>query len=160
MSDEQVITEKVQLEANLVVRVAQQIDAEQLSLLNQEFNDSAVSARQIADYLANCPDHEKTVVAEIDGDLVGFACLQVYRSWCYPDVWAELTEMFVKPDFQRKGIGQAIVQHVEELAKYAGAVEIGLLTGKRNIAGQSLYRKCGYIEEAKCVFSKKLMAES
>lgn len=145
---------------NVIVRVARPADAEQLALLNREFNDSAVTAERIADYLADCPDHEKTVVAEIDGKLVGFGCLQIYRSWCYPESWAELTEMFVAPEFQQRGIGQAMVRHIEELAREAGATEIVLLTGEENKAGQALYHKCGFAEQAKWFFSKKLEADS
>ena len=144
----------------MIVRAAQRSDAEQLALLNREFNDSAVSAAQIADHLAHCPEREKTVVAEIDGKVVGFGCLQIYRSWCYSECWAELTEMFVAPEFQRKGLGQAIVQYIEQLAEDAGATEIVLLTNRRNVAGQALYRKCGYIEQARCQFSKELTAEN
>jgi ribosomal protein S18 acetylase RimI-like enzyme len=144
----------------MILRIAQHTDAAQLSELNREFNDSSANAEQIADYLKGCPDNEKTVVAELDGKLVGFGCLQIYRSWCYPEPWAELTEMFVAPEFQRRGFGQAIALFIEQVANDAGATEIVLLTGKRNVAGQSLYRKCGYTEQARCSFHKELKADS
>ena len=66
------------------VRLAQRSDAAQLAVLNREFNDCALSAQQVADGLDCCPNSEVTVVAEMNGELVGFACMQVYRSWCYP----------------------------------------------------------------------------
>jgi ribosomal protein S18 acetylase RimI-like enzyme len=140
-----------------VVRPAQHTDAAQLALLNREFNDSDVTARQIADYLADCPSHEHTVVAEVDGRLAGFGCVQIYRSWCYPEPWAELTELYVAPGHRRGGLGRAIVRFAEALAKDAGATEIVLLTGKQNTAGQSQYRSMGYVERAELAFRKDLV---
>jgi ribosomal protein S18 acetylase RimI-like enzyme len=138
----------------MVARLAQPTDAAELASLNRDFNDSAISAQQISDYLADCPEDEKTVVAEVDGEIVGLGCLQIHHSWCYPEPWAELTELFVRPDYRRRGLGQSVIRVLESLAADAGATEITLLTNKANSAGQSLYRKCGYAEVAESVFRK------
>jgi ribosomal protein S18 acetylase RimI-like enzyme len=127
-------------------------------MLNQEFNESPVSASQVAAYLANCPAHEKTVVAELDGELAGFACVQIYQSWCYPRPWAELTELYVRPQHRRRGLGRAMLMLAEQLARDADAAEIVLLTGQSNSAAQSLYEGCGYARQARSSFSKDLSA--
>lgn len=144
----------------MVIRLAHQEDAPQLAVLNQEFNDSPVSAEQVSAYLDNCPGHEKTVVADLDGEIAGFACLQVYRSWCYPDPWAELTELYVRPEHRRRGLARAMVGFAEQLAREIGATEIVLLTGERNAPAQSLYRGCCYVQQSKSSFSKDLSAAS
>lgn len=139
------------------IRLAEEADARQLAVLNQTFNDSTVTAEQIAVYLGNCPSQERTIVADDDGLLIGFACLQIYSSWCYPDPWAEVTEMYVMPEYQRRGIGRALVSFLEVFAREASVTDIVLLTGKRNVAGQGLYRSCGYLEQEKCPFQKALL---
>lgn len=142
---------------DIIVRLAEYTDAAQLASLNRAFNESDISVQQIADYLANCPNHEKTVVVDVEGELAGFACLQVYRSWCYADPCAELTELFVKPEYRRRGFGQAMVSSLETIARDAGATEIVLLTNQLNITAHSLYRGCGYIEQPNCSFRKILL---
>ncbi|MHB0998340.1 MAG: GNAT family N-acetyltransferase [Armatimonadota bacterium] len=140
----------------MVIRLADAGDASQLSVLNQEFNNSNASADDIAAYLANSPAHEKTVVADLDGEIIGFACVQVYRSWCYLEPWAELTELYVKPGYRRCGYARAMVTLLEQFAREAGATDIFLVTGEMNMAAQSLYRSCGYDSDQTSSFCKEL----
>jgi ribosomal protein S18 acetylase RimI-like enzyme len=140
----------------MVVRLAEDKDIEQLVRLNQEFNKSNLDPSQVLDYMQNCPDNEKTVVAEVDGKIVGFGCMQIHRSWCYLEPWAELTELFVVSNYRNTGLGQAIICFFERLAKNAGATLIILLVNKTNAAGQALYKKCGYTGDNNISCTKEL----
>ena len=41
--------------------------------------------------------HELVTVAFLDDFTVGFACAQVFSSFCYPTSHGEITEMYVRP---------------------------------------------------------------
>jgi len=138
------------------VRLAEAADAEALAALNKVFNDGTVEAQQIAAYLMQCPEEEKTVVAEVAGEIAGFACLQIYHAWCYPDPWAELTELYVQPAYRRQGVAQAMVSQLETLARNAGVTAMILYTNEHNSAAQALYRRCGYTQQVEYIFRKTL----
>ena len=140
----------------MMIRLAQPTDASALACLNAEFNASTVSPEQVADYLVHCPDNDITVVAETDGHVVGFACLRIYQSWCYSILWSEITELYVESTYRRKGFGRGMVNFLEKATQAAGGSEIMLFTNKHNREAQSLYRQCGYREQADCVFRKAL----
>jgi len=139
----------------MIIRLAHPTDAAQLVILNGAFNDPAAGPQQVAGYLAGSPD-ERTVVAEIDGLPAGFACLRIFRSWCYADPWAELTELFVAPEQRRGELGRAMVDFAEQLARDAGAAEMLVHAGMHNAAGQSFYRSCGYRGQSQLAFRKAL----
>lgn len=82
--------------------------------------------------------------------------MQIYRSWCYPHPWAELTELYVAPSFRQRGIGHALVSFLETVAGKAGASEIILYTHTQNAVAQSLYQSSGYRQQVECIFRKQL----
>ena len=55
-----------------------------------------------------------------------------------------LYEIDVRPECRRQGVGTALVQRFDELARTDGANEVWVLTGESNAAAVALYQKCGY----------------
>jgi|HigsolmetaAR206D_1030411.scaffolds.fasta_scaffold26560_1 N-acetylglutamate synthase and related acetyltransferases len=133
------------------IRVASIADSAQLAELITSFNhpegDIVVSAEQCAARLRACAKTETTIVAEQVGRLIGFGCLRLVPSMSSDEPYAELSELFVREEFRRQGVASAIMQHIERLAREAGAKEIMLLTGKSNPA-QHFYRSLGYQDYA------------
>jgi ribosomal protein S18 acetylase RimI-like enzyme len=138
------------------IRAARLDDAVALAELNREFNDEAIPPGQIAASLRSEPQTEFVVAAEVAGDLVGFACVQVLSSMCYRQPLAELTELYVREAHRRLGIGRALVQEVERLARAKGAKEMVVRTGAENTAGQAFYQAAGYMTRSHVVFEKSL----
>lgn len=58
----------------------------------------------------------------------------------------ELKRMRVHPDFQRQGLGQLLIDHLEYRAKELGYKTIQLDTTLKQVGAQNLYEKNGYIE--------------
>ena len=143
--------------ASAIIRIATPEDADSLAVLNKEFNNSNIPAGEIATSLADAST-EATVVAEVEGSLVGFACVQIMGSWCYRGKWATLVELYVQPAFRRRGLGRQLVECCEQLAHQKGITEVGLLTGSANAAGQALYTSMGYQVEQEISLSKSLAA--
>jgi ribosomal protein S18 acetylase RimI-like enzyme len=76
-------------------------------------------------------------VAEVDGEIVGFAL-----SWVCDDLWF-LAELFVAPGHQGRGVGNELLARTFEHARKAGATNKSLITFTFNIVSQGLYIRHG-----------------
>jgi GNAT superfamily N-acetyltransferase len=128
----------------MIIRLASSADAGDLARMNVAFNGMSDSAAQIAHRLAACAEIETALVAELDGQIGGFACLRVVPCVLYAQPYAELTELYVEPAFRRRGVGRALIQRAEQLARARGAADLLIMTGTGNVAAQALYRAAGY----------------
>jgi ribosomal protein S18 acetylase RimI-like enzyme len=128
----------------MIIRLATPADAGELARMNAAFNGVLDSAAQIAARLAACADIETAILAELDGQVGGFACVRVVPCVLYAEPYAELTELYVEPALRRRGLGRALIAYAEQLARERGAAELLIMTGTSNLAAQALYRAVGY----------------
>ena len=140
-----------------MVRIATLSDAEQLNILNEEFNGKDEAAiEHIKDSLLH-NEQELVVVDEKDGMLTGFVCIQLKKSFCYDMMTAEITEVYVKSSYRQRGIAKAMITFAED---YCGrnypVLKCELLTGSKNIVAQSVYNKLGYVDDNEIHLSKKI----
>lgn len=121
------------------LRLASRRDAKSLSEMNYEFNKVAIGEAAINLKLSR--GHEIVAIAEQDRGTIAFACAQVYDSFCYKTLQAELTELYVRNGFRRNGIGSGLIRFMEDqIAKRHGR-HIHILTGSLNRSAQTLYRR-------------------
>lgn len=71
----------------------------------------------------------QTFVAEEQGDLVGMIGIRQLFSYEIDEVVTQISALVTKKEFQRKGIGKALVQYVEEWSKKNGSEIIVLTSG-------------------------------
>ena len=140
-----------------MVRIATVQDAEQLEFLNNEFNgEGETTLDNIRSSIAN-NKQEIVVVDETNGELTGFVCVQLKKSFCYDDYMPEITEVYVKPHYRRNGIARAMITYAEEYCKsHYPLHKFELLTGAENDGAQSVYTKLGYIEDGELHLAKRL----
>lgn len=141
---------------NLEVRVARAEDAEDLARLNLAFNgpggpDAEVVRRSIRENPQEIP-----ILATVDGQGVGFCCLRILRSLCYADPVAEVSELYVEPQFRRKHLAARMMHLVEDLSAERSASEIHLLTGGTNHAARLFYERMGYRQDGEVHYGKDL----
>ena len=139
-----------------MVRIATVQDAEQLEILNNEFNgEGETTLDNIRNSLAN-NKQEIIVVDNKNGELTGFVCVQLKKSFCYDDYMPESTEVYVKPQYRRNGIARAMITYAEEYCKsHYPLHKFELLTGAENDGAQSVYTKLGYSEDGELHLSKR-----
>ena len=140
-----------------MVRIATVNDAEQLNILNIEFNgEGEASIDNIRDCLEN-NIQEVVIVAEEDDMLVGFVCVQLKRSFCYEDYMPEITEVYVRPEYRKRGIAGEMISFAEAYCSKKYPVhKYELLTGKENFVAQSVYSRLGYTDDREIHLSKRV----
>jgi len=126
------------------IRIASPADAAALARMNQAFNAVNDAPEQLAARLLACQDIETPIVAELDGQVCGFACVRIVPCVLYAAPYAELTELYVEPAFRRHGAGRALIAFAEQLARERGAGDLIIMTGLDNAPAQALYRAQGY----------------
>ena len=140
-----------------MVRIATVNDAEQLHILNNEFNgESETSIDNIRNSLIN-NEQEVVIVADEDRMLVGFVCVQLKKSFCYDEYMPEITEVYVKPTYRKKGIASEMITFAEDYcSKNYPLHKYELLTGQENLVAQSVYSKLGYADDKELHLSKSV----
>ena len=140
-----------------MIRKATVSDAEQLSILNEEFNGKGeTTIENIRNSLMN-NQQEVVIVAEENDMLVGFVCVQLKKSFCYDVYMPEITEVYVNPLYRKKGIASKMITYAEEYcAENYPLHKYELLTGKKNLIAQSVYDKLGYRDDNELHLSKRI----
>ena len=98
-----------------------------------------------------------SVVAEEDDTLAGFVCVQLKRSFCYDDRTPEITEVYVSPAYRQRGVASRMISFAEAYCgEHYPLHKYELLTGEKNLAAQSLYRKLGYADDHRLHLSRRI----
>lgn len=140
-----------------MIRIATVNDAEQLNILNNEFNgEGETSIANIRNSLMH-NKQEVVIVAEEDNLLVGFVCVQLKKSFCYDDYMPEITEVYVKPEYRKRGVASEMITFAENYcSKNYPLHKYELLTGQENLIAQSVYSKLGYTDDKELHLSKRI----
>lgn len=139
-----------------MVRIAAVSDAEQLCVLNEAFNGKGeTTIENIRKSLLN--NQQEVVIVDDENDiLVGFVCVQLKKSFCYDEYMPEITEVYVNPDYRKRGIASKMITFAEDYcSKNYPLHKYELLTGKENIIAQSVYGKLGYLDEGEIHLTKR-----
>lgn len=73
-------------------------------------------------------------VAKVDGQLIGFAALEIYSRKL-----AEIRSLAVVPEFQGKGVGRLLVEECVERARKRDILEVMAIT-----SSEVFFRSCGF----------------
>ena len=85
-------------------------------------------------------------LVEDDGQVIGGCGISIFRippKFSQPTgVYAYLSNMYIEPEFRRKGYGRALVDYVVD---YCKTQQIGLLFLHASDTGQLLYKTIGFM---------------
>ena len=136
---------------NIVVRDAKLNDAEgrgyvhykswqetYTGLINQEYLDKISIEKRIEAAKSNASN---TVIAEVDGNIVGFACYHQCKFTGFEE-YGEISAIYVLKKYHKNGIGKMLMDScIKKLSSYKGVVLWVLDT---NINAIDFYRKYGF----------------
>jgi GNAT superfamily N-acetyltransferase len=134
--------------ASVVVRRASRADLGALTALYEELADAKITAvpgdratseRLLAEILAD--PRRELAVALVDGQLVGTADLLIVPNLTHRGApWAIVENVIVAGTARRTGVGKALMGHLIELARTAGAYKLQLISGKHRAEAHAFYR--------------------
>ena len=115
-----------------MIRLAEPGDAAQLFELNERFNGPSGSTVELMARSLGENPQELVVVADMEGTLAGFVCVQVKRSFCYE-----------------------IPSERAAIESFGSLGELTVLTGGDNLSAQELYNDAGFVREDEVMFLKE-----
>ncbi|WP_026693910.1 arsinothricin resistance N-acetyltransferase ArsN1 family A [Peribacillus kribbensis] len=133
------------------IRNASQRDIEEiLAIYNEGISDRIATLEKetkdypyMMDWFNKHQDRYKAIVAENDGEVVGWASLNVYNARAAYKGVADLS-VYIKRGYRGKGIGGRLLTSIENLARENEFHKIVLSTFPFNELGQGLYKKKGF----------------
>jgi ribosomal-protein-alanine N-acetyltransferase len=109
------------------------LDIEQLCPTAAHWKES-----DYAQALENVAARRVLLVADHENQVLGFVVARlVDHEW-------ELENIAVNPGSQRKGIGQALLRVLTDVARHSGAQAIFLEVRESNSSARTLYERCGF----------------
>lgn len=90
----------------------------------------------------------KTLVAEVDGDVVGYVALVLQQRGAHTFAWAHrrllVDQVGVDPAYRRCGVGRALMAQVEAMAAELSVPEVALDTWSFNEEARRFFEALGY----------------
>lgn len=123
------------------------------SMSYEKYQKKWLSTSQPEEYLSHLAEtmEDDRTIAEIwedDGAVVGYLWATFVDVQGYDVTIAEVMDIAVAPDYQRRGIGTRMLRHVEEIAREMarerGAILLRSDTGIENTASQKLHERFGF----------------
>jgi GNAT superfamily N-acetyltransferase len=97
-------------------------------------------------------DESVLLLAENEGDAVGFVQLYpLFSSVRMGRVWV-LNDLYVVPEARRTGVARTLLEASAAFARDRGALGLQLETGKDNHHAQALYRDAGWTQDTNLHF--------
>ncbi|MGG0410249.1 arsinothricin resistance N-acetyltransferase ArsN1 family A [Peribacillus simplex] len=136
-----IIREAIETDMDRVKEIYNQGIEDRIATLETESKDQTYMKEWFAKHIGRY----KVIVAEQEGEIVGWSSLNQYNSRnAYKGV-ADLS-VYISRNHRGKGIGGLLLQSIEKLAKENDFNKIVLFTFPFNQIGQGLYKKRGYRE--------------
>ncbi|MBD8071445.1 arsinothricin resistance N-acetyltransferase ArsN1 family A [Bacillus sp. PS06] len=114
---------------------------DRIATLETELKDEAF----MNDWFERHQGRFKVFVAELNNEVIGWASLNSYNSRCAYNGVADLS-LYIARAYRGKGVGNTLLQAIENAAKNNDFHKIVLSTFPFNQLGQGLYRKRGFRE--------------
>jgi L-amino acid N-acyltransferase YncA len=138
---------------NIAIRLSVETDIASIQMIyNQGIKDRIATLEEdtkdlqyMKDWYGKHSGRYKIIVAELAGQVVGWASLNPYNNRCAYDGVADLS-VYISRECRGKGIGGKLLSGIEEIARENKFHKIVLFTFPFNQVGQGLYRKMGYRE--------------
>lgn len=130
--------------AGPILRLATRDDANAISRLSRDRIEQGLGwSWTTPRVLRSIRDHETNVVVAIgESGLIGFGIMKYHA-----DV-AHLLLLAVLPGHERRGVGSALVDWLEEVARVAGVARVELEARATNAGARAFYGRLGYRETA------------
>jgi GNAT superfamily N-acetyltransferase len=84
------------------------------------------------------------IVAELDGEIAGFGALHTQNLIERDDIGSHVAALVVAERFRRRGVGEALMEALEDEARARGSRYLALNTAHRRADAHAFYEALGY----------------
>ena len=134
------------------VRVATIDDADDLFALNTLFENTTTIDLLKKSLLDN--GREIVCIAFVNGVPAGYCSGLIIKSMCYSESRADIEALYVKDEYRRQGIGEALIRRLEKALAAFDIRHFHISTNADNKTAQSLYMKLGYAKTGEILMDK------
>lgn len=135
----------------MIIREARLLDLESImNIYNEGIEDRVATLETdtkdlsyMEEWFHSHSERYKVLVAEEDGEVVGWVSLNPYNNRCAYTGVADLS-VYIARNSRGKGIGSRLLTAIDRAARENGFHKIVLFTFPFNESGQKLYQKQGY----------------
>ena len=131
------------------IREAGPADAKDVAALFTELGYPCSEADARSRLLRPTADRNRLFLAVSDGHVVGLACVHLMWMLHADELWCRLTSLVVTESHRGRGIGAAMIEHVERYATAAGAVRLEVTCNERREEAHHFYLRHGFHESPK-----------
>lgn len=82
-----------------------------------------------------------------DGKMVGFAHYNIHRSTWTDGYYCYLEDLFAAEDARGSGVGRALIEAVQDIARKNNCVRLYWVTDKGNARARGLYDRCAELSD-------------
>jgi len=139
-----------------LIRPASEADAETIASL---FTDEGYPAgpSDIVERLTRfASDHSRVLVAEHDGELLGFIALHAMPRFEHDDRIVRVLALVVDAGARERGVGRALLAEAERIGAELDAAFIEITAGHHRPEARRLYESLGYDGSVAAYLRKKL----
>jgi GNAT superfamily N-acetyltransferase len=140
----------------VALRPADAGDAERIAALLTDEGYPAGATDITARMAALSGPGSHVVVADIDGDVLGFLALHAFPRFEQPDGIARILALVVDPGVRERGIGRMLMAEAERLAARDGAAFVEVTSGHHRPEARQFYESLGYDASVTAYLRKRL----
>ncbi len=140
----------------LVIRLASPADAEPIAGLLTEEGYPAGPSDIVARLERFSTEHSQVVVADLDGEILGFIAFHLMPRFEHGDHVARVLALVVAPGARERGVGRRLMDAVEAVAVEAAAGFIEVTAGHHRPEARRLYESLGYDASLTTYLRKRL----
>ena len=126
----------------MTIKIADLNDIENLFELNKLMGNETLKEEMEKNIKIN--DREIICIAYIGNIAVGYCTGLIIKSICYKNSRLDIESLYVKEEYRKKGIGEALIKFLEKEAKIKNILHFHIITDNNNGKAISLYKKLGY----------------
>jgi GNAT superfamily N-acetyltransferase len=143
-------------EPGLTIRRAGEGDAEAIATLFTDEGYPAGPSDIIGRLTRFASNHSQVVVAEHDGDLLGFMAVHALPRFEHDDRILRVLALVVDAGARERGVGHALMAEAERIGAELGAAFVEVTAGHHRPDARRLYESIGYDATVAAYLRKKL----
>ena len=143
-------------QATITLRLAEPSDAEAIATMFTDEGYPAGPSDIVVRLERFATSHARVIVAEHDGDLLGFIAIHALPRFEHDDWIVRILALVVDAGARERGVGRALMAAAERVGREIGAAFIELTAGHHRPEARHLYESLGYDASVTAYLRKKL----